>query len=242
MKNKIYVLKSKAAPLSFILASRNTHRKPLLHFDGKTNRALRYASNQKSPFEDEQDGNAILEPVVFENGFLTVPETNPVLQKFLELHPGNGQVFEEVNTEKNAQAELDIINYEVDALIAAKQMDISTMETVARVYLGSRVDSMTTAEIKRDVLMFAKRNPQAFLESIEDSTIEIQDLVARLFNNSLLSLRNKNKEVYYNLPNNKKKLINVPYGEDPRDVVLGLLIKDEEVMNALEKQLKKIEV
>lgn len=49
MKNKIYVLKSKAAPLSFILASRNTHRKPLLHFDGKTNRALRYASNQKKP-------------------------------------------------------------------------------------------------------------------------------------------------------------------------------------------------
>ena len=70
MKSKIYVLKSKAAPLSFILASRNTHRKPLLYFDGKTNRALRYASNQKSPFEDEQDGNAILEPVVFENGFL----------------------------------------------------------------------------------------------------------------------------------------------------------------------------
>ena len=69
--------------------------------------------------------------------FLNVPETNPVLQKFLELHPGNGQVFEEVNTEKDAQAELDIINYEVDALIAAKQMDISTMETVARVYLGA---------------------------------------------------------------------------------------------------------
>lgn len=241
MKNKIYVLKSKAAPLSFILASRNTHRKPLLHFDGKTNRALRYASNQKSPFEDEQDGNAIIEPVVFENGFLSVPQTNPVLQKFLELHPGNGQLFEEVNVERNAQEELDNISHEVDALIAAKQMDISTMETVARVHLGARVDTMSSAEIKRDVLMFAKNSPQAFLDAIEDSSIEIQDLVAKLFDKNLLSLRNKNKDIYYNLPNNKKKLSNVPYGEDPRDIVLNILVNDEEIMNALEKQLMKIE-
>tara|TARA_R100000654_G_scaffold38990_1_gene64755 strand:+ start:6591 stop:7319 length:729 start_codon:yes stop_codon:yes gene_type:complete len=241
MKNKIYVLKSKAAPLSFILASRNTHRKPLLHFDGKTNRALRYASNQKSPFEDEQDGNAIIEPVVFENGFLSVPQTNPVLQQFLELHPGNGQLFEEVNVERNAQEELDNISHEVDALIAAKQMDISTMETVARVHLGARVDTMSSAEIKRDVLMFAKNSPQAFLDAIEDSSIEIQDLVAKLFDKNLLSLRNKNKDIYYNLPNNKKKLSNVPYGEDPRDIVLNILVNDEEIMNALEKQLMKIE-
>jgi len=34
------------------------------------NRPLRYARNQKSPFEDEQDGNVILEPIVFEDGML----------------------------------------------------------------------------------------------------------------------------------------------------------------------------
>jgi len=96
--DKMYVLKKKNTPLSYMLASRNTRRSPLLHFDGKSNRPLRYAVNQKSPFEDEQDGNAILEPIVFVDGALKVSKTNPVLQYFLELHPGNGQVFEEVNT------------------------------------------------------------------------------------------------------------------------------------------------
>ncbi len=54
-----------------MLASRNSRRFPLLWFDEEKGeqRALRYARNQQSPFEDEQDGNAILEPIVFEDGF-----------------------------------------------------------------------------------------------------------------------------------------------------------------------------
>jgi hypothetical protein len=114
--DKMYILTRKSAPLSFMLASRNSRRKPLLYFDGQSNRALRYARNQRSPFEDEQDGNAILEPIVFEDGFLFVPKTNPVLQHFLSLHPGYGNIFEEVNNEKDAQEEVENLNAEVDAL------------------------------------------------------------------------------------------------------------------------------
>ena len=58
--------------------------------------------NQNSPFQDEQDDTAILEPIVFENGFLSVPKTNQVLQKFLDLHPGNGRIFVEINKEAEA--------------------------------------------------------------------------------------------------------------------------------------------
>jgi hypothetical protein len=79
-----------------MLASRNTKRFPLLWYDEESNqnRPLRYAINQKSPFEDEQDGNAIVEAIIFENGFLAVPKQNPALQKFLYYHPMNGLVFE----------------------------------------------------------------------------------------------------------------------------------------------------
>ena len=70
-KAKIYKLTKENAPLSLILASRHTQRFPLLWFDEKSgvNRPLRYARNQNSPFQDEQDDTAILEPIVFENGF-----------------------------------------------------------------------------------------------------------------------------------------------------------------------------
>ena len=177
LEDKVYTLKSKAAPISFILASRHTHRSPLLHFDGTANRPLRYSSNQKSPFEDEQDGNVILEPIIFENGFLRVPATNPVLQQFMSLHPGNGRLFEEIDLEKDAQDEVQAIHDEVDAMVAARDLDISTMEKVARIALGRNVDVMTSAELKRDVMMFARRNPKSFLETINDHILELQDKV-----------------------------------------------------------------
>ena len=240
LQDKVYVLKSKAAPLSFMLASRHTHRSPLLHFDGKTNRPLRYSSNQKSPFEDEQDGNAILEPIIFEDGFLRVPATNPVLQEFLSLHPGNGRLFEEVDLEKDAQSDVEIINLEVDAMVAARDLDLSTMEKVARISLGRNAESMTSAELKRDIMIFAKTNPKAFLETINDPILELQDKVAKMFDQKLLSLRNKNRDVYFNLESNKKKMLTVPYGEDSQSAVLSYLITEEgeEVLKILGNKLK----
>ena len=79
---KTYKLLRENPGLSLILASRHTQRYPLLYFDEETgtNKSLRYARNQNSPFIEEQDGNAILEPIVFENGFLTVQKENQNLE------------------------------------------------------------------------------------------------------------------------------------------------------------------
>ena len=68
--DKFYRLTRDSAPLTYMLASRNSQRYPLLWFDEEKgeNRVLRYARNQRSPFADEQDGNAILEPIIFEDG------------------------------------------------------------------------------------------------------------------------------------------------------------------------------
>ena len=122
-KAKAYRLKGDKSPLSYMLSSRHSQRSPLLHFDEEqgNNRPLRYARNQKSPFEDEQDGNAILEPIVFEDGMLSVSKENQVLQKFLELHPSNGYVFEEINHERDAAVELEWVEFELEAQIEAKK-------------------------------------------------------------------------------------------------------------------------
>ena len=97
LTDKVYRLKRRITPLSYMIQSKSTRKKPLLYFDGQTNRELRYARNQKSPFLEEQDGNAVLEPIIFESGLLLVPKSNPVLQEFLSYHPGNGGVFELVD-------------------------------------------------------------------------------------------------------------------------------------------------
>jgi len=168
--DKQYKLLGQDAPLSFMLASRNSRRFPLLWFDEDKGeqRALRYARNQQSPFEDEQDGNAILEPIVFEDGFLTVPKSNQALQKFLDLHPAKDVKYSLVDKNKEASEVLEDLNLEADALIAARELSIDQIEAVTRVAFGTDPSTITSSELRRDILLFAKQNPAAFLQVVGD--------------------------------------------------------------------------
>jgi hypothetical protein len=238
--DKIYVLKRRNTPLTYMLSSRNTSRSPLLHFNGEYNKPLRYAVNQKSPFEDEQDGNAVLEPIVFVDGVLKVSKTNQVLQKFLSLHPGNGSTFEEINTEKDASSDVDRLNNELDAQIAARGLDVDMLEAVARVLLGSKIDKMSTAELKRDVFIYSKNNPLSFLEMLNDPMLQLQNTCAKFFEYDILRLKNKGRDIYFNLPQNKKKLLTVPFGENHIYILSSYLQTDEgiEVLRLLENNVK----
>ena len=232
--DRIYKLRNDAAPLSFTLPSRNTRRFPLLWFDeeNNVNRPLRYAINQKSAFEDEQDGNAIVEPIIFENGFLRVAKNNPVLQQFLYYHPLNGRSFEEVNYEKDAAKIVESLNSEVDALIQARELSVDQLETVARVMKGKDPSRYTTAELRRDVLIYAKRDPKGFMNLLNDPMLKLQSNVHIFFDQKLITFRNGQKEVWFNTTTNKKKMLSVPYGEDPYHTV-ALFFKSDDGIDAL---------
>jgi hypothetical protein len=217
------------SPLSYSLASRNHPRFPLMWFDEKKNqnRALRYAINQKSPFEDEQDGNAILEPIIFVDGYLTVSKTNPVLQEFLHYHPLNGVIFTEVDEQKEASVEVDDINSEIDALVAARELSLHQIETLTRVMFGKDPSTISTEILKRDILVFAKTEPKEFLNILNDPDLQFQGKVRLFFENRLLVTRNNDKEIWFNTSTNKKKMISVPYGETPFDMAVDYLQSDE---------------
>lgn len=240
--DKVYRLTKDAAPLSFMLPTRNSQRFPLLWFDEQKgeNRALRYARNQRSPFEDEQDGNAIVEPIIFEDGFLRVPRTNQALQKFLHYHPYNGKRFIEVNEAKTAEVEIETLNLEVDALIEAKELTIEQSETLYRVLFGQDPTMISSSELKRDLLIYAKKQPKIFLDTISDPMLKLQSTVQSFFDNKLLAFRNNKRDVYFNLDSNKKKLLTVPYGEEPIDILCSYFQSDEgvEILKFLEKKSK----
>ena len=204
--DKIYKLTRDTAPLSLI---------------------LRYARNQNSPFQDDQDNNAILEPIVFENGFLTVPKNNQVLQKFLDFHPGKDRVYVEVDKAKEASVVVQELNDEVDALIEARQLSVDQVENVSRVIFQNDITTVSTAELRRDILVFAKNQPKDFLLLLKDPALKLNAKIQLFFDKNLLQLRNSNKEVWYNTPSNKKKMLNVPYGEDPIYIVASFFQSDE---------------
>jgi hypothetical protein len=151
-KDRTYLLKIDNAPLSYFIAHKDTPRKRLLYYNEETNtnHPLRYARNSNSPFQDEQDANVIVEPIVFEDGVLNVPKNNPVLQEFLHYHPGNGSEFYEFDSEKDAQEDVEELFSEIDALLLARDLadkDINTLEAVARLVLKVNVDKMISADM-----------------------------------------------------------------------------------------------
>jgi hypothetical protein len=241
IKDKTYRLLN-GSPLTFVLASRNHPRFPLMWFDEKKNqnRILRYAVNQASPFEDEQDNNPILEPIVFEDGMLNVPKNNPVLQEFLHYHPQNGIVFCEVDKEKDAYNQVADLNVEVDALIEARNLTLSQIEMITRVLFGKDPSTISTAELKRDILVFAKNDPYTFLEVVNDPELKFQAKVRMFFDRNLLVVKN-DRDIYFNTATNKKKMCSIAFGMDAFEMSLSYLQSDEGIdsLKMLESHLSE---
>lgn len=241
LRDRVYLLTGGQEPLNFVLQSRHSRRSPLLYFDEEKglNKPLRYARNQRSPFQDEQDDNAIVEPIVFENGVLKVDRTNVVLQKFLDYHPGNGVIFEEFVPEKDAEKDIEEMNYEVDALISAREMSIEKCEEILRDVIGDRVEGMSSKEVRRDLLIFARNYPKDFLLMSGDPTIKMKNDIVKMFDMGIIQSRNKEKDVYYNLPTNKKRMLVVPEGEDKYEAVMAFFKTEEGevVYNKLHREL-----
>tara|TARA_R100000742_G_C4279328_1_gene103607 strand:- start:1396 stop:2130 length:735 start_codon:yes stop_codon:yes gene_type:complete len=237
LKTETYVLQNGESPLSYMLASHHNKRNTLLYWDEEKqiNRELCYARNQKSIFADEQDGNKILEPIVFEDGMLIVPKDNPMLQQFLEFHPSYNKLFRKVNTEKDAAQEVEVLNAQVEALVEARAMEIGQLETVSRVLFNVDVSKISTAELKRDVLVYAKNEPENFLNIINDPMLKLMAEVQSFFDDGKLMMKKQN--VHFNTKTNKKRMMTVPFGEDRNEMIAHYLKSDEgiETLKFLQK-------
>jgi hypothetical protein len=225
MSTKTFLLKGNESPVSFIIQSRDTPTKRLLYFDEKLNknRSLRYASNQVSPFQDEQDENAILEAIVFEDGVLQVSDTNPILYEFLKLHPGNGDIFYEWDPSKDAEEKLKNEDLVLDAKIAARALSPDKMASIVRVFTGKDSSKLSVSELKWEVMQVAEDYPEDFLESLDSPDLEIEDISFKAFKDGYVSTRNHGRDVHYNLKDNRKRMFSVPLDETPESALLAWL-------------------
>ena len=113
----------------------------------------------QSSFVDEQKGNVTLSHIVFEKGHLMVPKEKRNLQEFLAKHPHKDLIFQEYDAVIEAEDQFDMLEVEIAAMNMAYEMDIDKAEAILRVEMGSKVNYLSSKELKRDLLLFAKRNP-----------------------------------------------------------------------------------
>ena len=182
IKDRVYHLKGKNSPLTYTIPGKHSARFPLLWFDEEEGMQyeLRYATNQNSPLVSEQKGQVTLGHIVFSDGSLYVPKEKQALQKLLSLyHPGLNKKYYEFNAEVVAKDELSDLEFEIEALNAALNLDIDIMEAILRVEVGSAVSKMSSKELKRDILLFAKRQPVLFLELANDENVQLRNMAVR---------------------------------------------------------------
>ena len=215
IEDRTYRLKRKSTPLSYILPSRNTHSCPLLHYDEKirTQRALRYSSNQRTPFEDEQDDHAIIRPVEFVDGFLRVGKEEVILQWFLDIHPLNGKTFEKVDSAREAVDELARLDLESDAETLIREMSTDERRNLALIIFASKSKNWKNEEVSLQLRKFAKSKPKEILKLAENPAIENKSLVHRFFEKRLIVLKNGD-QLFIKTPQLEEKILDMPKKSD----------------------------
>lgn len=241
IKDRNYYLRGSHNPLTYTLASKHTSRFPLLWFDNETGeqKEIRYATNQNSVFVDDQKGEATLGHIIFNNGTLLVPKEKQNLQKLLSIyHPKKGKVFSEFDAVEVAKDELSDLEMQIDALNAAKNMDVDQAEAILRVEIGSAVSTMSSKEIKRDILLFAKRSPDLFMDLANDDNVQLRNIAIRATEENIIKISQDQRTFMWGA--NDRKLMTVPFDENPYSAMAAFFKTDEgtEVFRSIEKKLK----
>ena len=241
IKDRTYIISDSHSPLTYTLQSKHSLRYPLLWFNKETGEQeeLRYATNQNSPLVSQQKGQVTLGHIIFENGVLNVPKEKQNLQKLLSLyHPALNIKYTEFDPMLEAEDELEDIELEVMALNAALEMDIDQAESIVRVEVGSRVNKMSSKEIKRDLLLLAKNNPALFIELANDDNVQLRNIAIRAVEANIIKLSPDNRTFHWG--ENNRKLMTVPFDENPYSAMAAFFKTDEgiEVFKSIEKKLK----
>jgi hypothetical protein len=237
IKDRMYVLSNHKKPLSRILRAAGIY-----WFDEEKGyeRELKYCENQQTCFVDEMKGDQRLSHIIFRNGMLPVPKEKTILQKLLSLyHPHRDGVFFELKPEVKAASQVDIIELEIEALNAAKNLDIDMAEAVLRTEVGSKVSEMSSKEIKRDLLLYAKRNPRLFLDLVNDENVMLRNFGIKATELQIIKLSQDQRTFTWG--SNDRKLLNVPFDEHPYSALAAWFKTDEgmEIYQNIEKRLNQ---
>ena len=235
IKDRFYYLSDESRPLSRSIKAANIY-----WFDEEKGyeRELKYCENQKTSFVDEMKGDQRLAHIIFRAGILEVPKNKQTLQKLLSLyHPHRNVIYKELEPVKEAASQIDLLEMEVEALMVARDMNIDMVEAIMRTEIGSEVDKMSSKELKRDLLLFAKKNPKLLLDLANDENVQLRNFGIKATEMGILRLSSDQR--YFSWGSNNRKLMTIPFDEHPYSALAAWFKTDEgmEIYSNIEKRM-----
>ena len=123
-------------------------------------------------------------------------------------------------------------------MTAARSMDVDQVEAILRVEKGSIVNNMSSKELRRDVLLFAKKNPALFISLAKDDNVQLRNIAIKAQEVGVIKLSQDQRTFTWG--STDRKLMNVPFDENPYSAFAAFLKTDEgvEIFKSIEKKLK----
>lgn len=202
-------------------------------------RAIRYCPSEGSIFVDEQSEFAVKQAIVFNEGRLFVRPDQPNLRDYMNAHPGNvangGNLFKLENKEQKAEIKVDQEFLLADAVSLVRDKDLNDLLGVA-VALGMNVDRPVN-EIKHDLLVYAKKSPQKFIDSFDNPVVEMKAKIRQAAKYQIIKLEPSGVKWF----DSNQLIVSVPAGKNPLDVFVRYCLTEAAVpvVEEIEKQLNR---
>lgn len=188
-------------------------------------RQIRYCPNEPSIYVEEQSEHARREHIIFRDKMLFVPIEKPNLLEFMNTHPDNvsngGNKFKIIDKSRSAEEELDKEFSQYEAVSMVRDKDISELLPVA-MFLGINT-SRKSAEIRRDLLRDAKKNPTRFVELFDNPQVKCKSAVLQAMDFQIL--RKKTDGMYWFDTN--RLIVTAAAGLDPVDVMTRFCLTEK---------------
>ena len=149
-----------------------------------------------------------------------------------------GYRYEEYSPVEEAKDDLEYLNIQVEAMQIAKDMDVDIAEGILRVEIVSEVSKMSSKELKRDLMLFASNQPDLFIELANDENVQLRNFGIIATEADIIRLSQDQRTFTWS--SNGRKLMNVPFDENPYSALAAWFKTDEgvEVYKSIDKKLK----
>ena len=91
---------------------------------------------------------------------------------------------------------LMLLEYQIDAIILARDMDIDQAEAIMRTEIGSKVNNLSSKELRRDLLKFAKDQSRLFIELAKDDNVELRNFGVKAVEARYYKFSTRSKKLY----------------------------------------------
>ncbi len=189
------------------------------------NRKIQYVLGEQSIYADEQTSmNPVLGDIIFNNGSLPVQYQQVTLKEFLDKsnynisneHRMNGKkkIFELIDDEVNAEKNLESLEVEFHAIETLMTMEPQKMVGYARA-LGVNVDR-SMYEIKHDMMIMAKNNPEKFMDEISNPRLERKQVIMDAADERIIIINHTTRQITWGT-GAKNMITVIPVGVDAYD-------------------------